>query len=326
MRSRWRGFRSGIADGIGRFLTLKHALGLRFHSSEKNLRLLDTFLAKRRVANAKAVTPDVIHAFLESRGRTSTGGYNNLLSTTRRLFEWLVLQGDLEASPVRVSPRRGGAPRSPYLLEPKEQRQLLALAGRLRDTSNASRRAQVYSTAFAIMSVLGLRVREVSRLQRVDVDLDQRVLMIRETKFDKSRLVPFGRRLARLLRRHLEVSHSGEAAATSADAPLLTFRHGKPIHPQTISHIFRTLALQLGLKPRGGAILPRAHDLRHAFAVRTLLRWYRSGINPEARLLQLSTFLGHSNPVHTAVYLTITDELLDEAGRRFERYGSPPCR
>lgn len=325
MRSRWSGFRSSLAGALDGYLARKRAIGLRFDSSEKNLRLLDAFLVRRRIGSAQAVTPDLINAFLESRRRTSTRSHNGLLGTTRQFFEWLVLRGDLRESPVRVTPRRGGAQRIPFLLQPKEQRQLLALAGRLRDTSNAPRRAQVYRTALAIMSVLGLRVREVSRLRRGDVDLDQGVLLIRETKFGKSRLVPFGRRMAQLLRRYLDVGESGGVSVATADTPLFTFRLGKPIHPETISHTFHTLALQLGLRPRGGAALPRAHDLRHAFAVRTLLRWYRSGVNPEARLLQLSTFLGHSNPVHTAVYLTITDELLDEAGRRFERYGSPLC-
>ena len=65
------------------------------------------------------------------------------------------------------------------------------------------------------------------------------------------------------------------------------------------------------------------HDLRHAFAVGTLLRWYREGVNPATRLFHLSTFLGHVNPSSTAVYLTITSELLTEANRRFEGFAAP---
>ena len=72
-----------------------------------------------------------------------------------------------------------------------------------------------------------------------------------------------------------------------------------------------------------GVAPPRVHDLRHAFAVATLVRWYRSGLDPAQRLIHLSTFLGHVNPTSTAVYLTITDELLREASQRFERFAAP---
>ena len=68
---------------------------------------------------------------------------------------------------------------------------------------------------------------------------------------------------------------------------------------------------------------PRVHDLRHSFAVGTLLRWYREGADPAARLLHLSTFLGHVDPASTAVYLTITADLLQAAGERFERFAAP---
>jgi integrase len=69
-----------------------------------------------------------------------------------------------------------------------------------------------------------------------------------------------------------------------------------------------------------GVAAPHLHDLRHSFAVGTLLRWYRTGLDPQARLLHLSTFLGHVDPTSTAVYLTVTPSLLGEASRRFARY------
>ncbi len=88
------------------------------------------------------------------------------------------------------------------------------------------------------------------------------------------------------------------------------------------STVFRRLRPDLGLSLPLGVSPPRIHDLRHSFAVGTLLRWYRSGIDPGQRLLQLSTFLGHVQPESTAVYLTITSELLRVAGDRFEKYAS----
>jgi integrase len=321
VKARWRGFRSSLAAWLVRYLVYKRALGRVYDADEKVLRLLDRFLSGRKVSGAKAVTSEIVDAFLSSRPRMGAASSNNVLRTLQRFFAWLVLQGQLELSPVRAGPRRDVAKRIPFLMELAESRRLLDAAGQLRDTSNARHRAHVYRTAFALMATLGLRVREVSRLCRGDVDLRREILLIRESKFGKSRLVPFGARMAELLRRYLALdAPDGE---TSIDAPLFTFRNGRPINPSTISHTFTKLVRSLKLEPRPGVASPRAHDLRHVFAVRTLLRWYRGGVDPSKRLFHLATFLGHVNPLSTAWYLTITDELLDEAGRRFERYGSP---
>lgn len=107
-----------------------------------------------------------------------------------------------------------------------------------------------------------------------------------------------------------------------ADGPLFTFSGGRPIHPGTISQTFHSLIPQLGSRVPQGVSPPRVHDLRHSFAVGTLLRWYRAGIDPGTRLLHLATFLGHVDPNSTAVYLTITPDLLHEANHRFERFAA----
>jgi integrase len=105
------------------------------------------------------------------------------------------------------------------------------------------------------------------------------------------------------------------------DDSVFSFRKNRAISPATISQAFHYFILpMLDLHVPPGVRSPRLHDLRHSFAVRTLICWYRSGINPSSRLFHLSTFLGHVSPVSTAVYLTITDELLAEANRKFEQF------
>jgi integrase len=107
------------------------------------------------------------------------------------------------------------------------------------------------------------------------------------------------------------------------EAPVFSFTGGRAIHPGTISQTFQALIPRLGLVLPAGVAPPRAHDLRHSFAVGTLLRWYREGMDPSSRLLHLSTFLGHVDPTSTAVYLTITAHLLQAAGERFTRFAAP---
>ncbi len=319
MRSRWQGFQSVLGPEIERFVEYKRALRRRYVSEEKVLRLLDAFLIRRAIGSVNAITPELLQQFLATRHHRRPRSYNELLGVVRRLFEWIVAQGRLERSPVRAGKRRESSKRIPYLFDAEDARRLLDLAGRLPDQSRAPLRGPTYRTIFALLYGLGLRVGEVSRLQRQDVDLDRDLLRIRGTKFGKDRLVPFGPRMAKLLHCHLEL-RGDEVLAP--EAPLFSFTKRGHVHPGTISQTFRHLVPKLGLVVPAGTSPPHVHDLRHAFAVGTLLRWYREGVDPTARLFHLATFLGHVNPSSTAVYLTITPELIAAANRRFESFAT----
>ena len=194
-----------------------------------------------------------------------------------------------------------------------DARRLLELARGLRDNRRARNRALVYETVFAILYGLGLRVGEVVRLNLGDVDFGHETLFIRETKFGKSRIVPFGPNLAQRLRSYVQKIH-GEAH--DPGAPLFSFTKARLIRTGTVSITFHNLVPKLGLSIPPGVASPRLHDLRRAFAVGTLLPWYREGIDPNRRLIHLSTFLGHVDPDSTSVYLTITEDLLREADKR----------
>jgi integrase len=239
-----------------------------------------------------------------------------------RLFRWLVDQGLLKHSPLRARPRRQTTHRIPYLFDPPTAGRLLEVAERLPDNPRALLRGLTYRTIFALLYGLGLRVGEISRLRQEDVDFGRNLLIIRLTKFSKSRLVPFGPRLAACLHHYQEVCKQRHGKL-SANAPVFSFDGSRGINPSTISMVFHSLVHRLGLHLPPGVSPPSAHNLRHSFAVGTLRRWYRAGLDPSARLLRLSTFLGHVDPSSTAVYLTITQDLLQEANHRFERFARP---
>ncbi|MGD1080209.1 MAG: tyrosine-type recombinase/integrase [Candidatus Sulfotelmatobacter sp.] len=190
-----------------------------------------------------------------------------------------------------------------------------AVAHSFPERSRARYRGLVYETIFALLYGLGLRVGEVVRLTLADVDFTRDLLLIRESKFQKTRIVPLGPNLARRLKRYVEERHGCHPAP---ERPLFSFTKRGCIHVGTISQTFHTLLPRLQLHVPPGVSPPRLHDLRHSFAVGTLLRWYRQGIDPNCRLMHLATFLGHVDPNSTAVYLTITEELLNQAARRFQ--------
>lgn len=327
MRSTTIEFQSVLALEITDFLDHQRALGKRFIGEERGLLLFDRYLADRQIKTIAEITPVLVDAFLASRPRSRPRSYNHLLSVVGRLFKWLVRQQRWSRSPVESRPRRATAAQMMFLFDRAQAQQLLKLTAELPDNNNGRNRGRIYSLIFTLMYGLGLRVGEAARLCRGDVDLERNLLVIRETKFLKSRLVPFGPKLGERLREYLRL-HTEDTSLLPPSTPLFSFGpdRSQGINPGTISQTFHALWPRLGLKVPAGAMPPRLHCLRHSFAVGTLLRWYRSGINPQNRLWDLSTFMGHVHPASTAVYLTITVELLQEANQRFNNFAAPLLR
>ena len=309
--------RSLLAGPIGAFLQYKTALGCKYKTEAAALHLLDGFITAQRVVALDQIDPRFIDAFLASRPRAHARSYNHLVGVTRRFFAWALVQGLVERNPVNACPRRNTGQRIPYLFSLAEAQRLLEAARSMRTRPKAPHRALVYETVFALLYGLGLRVGEVTRLLVSDVDFERATLSVRDTKFYKSRLVPFGPCMGERLAQYLDQRFGSKA---DPEAPLFSFTRRGAVHEGTISLTFHSLLPQLKLDVPAGVCAPRLHDLRHAFAVGTLLRWYRSGVDPNTRLIQLSTFLGHADPASTAVYLTITEELLCEADRRFRMF------
>lgn len=317
MKARARGFRSFLADDLEAFLAYKRALARRYDNEEASLRLFDRYLADRGVRDLAGITAGTVQDFLASRPRIQPRSYNHLLGVVRRFFDWTVTQERAQHSPVQARPRRTTSRRIPFLFDQEQARCLLEAAAQLPDNPRATRRADIYVTIFALLYGLGLRVGEVARLRCGDVDLARSLLVIRHTKFGKSRLVPFGPRLAHRLSTHLDGCRC--RSQSDPDSPVFSFTRGRCLRPETISQTFHHLVARLGIAAPPGVASPSVHCLRHSFAVGTLLRWYRAGLDPAQRLLHLSTFLGHADPASTAVYLTVTADLLMEANSRFER-------
>jgi site-specific recombinase XerD len=308
---------SALAEPIRQFVEYKQALNRKYRPEAAALQLFDRYLCEHAVTGWNSIDGVLIERFLQSRPRPRPRSYNHLLGVVHRFFDWAVVQRLIARNPVSATRRRDTGKRIPYIFDLNDAKRLLQTASTLPDRSRAPHRARTYETIFALLYGLGLRVGEAARLKLGDVNFHSNTLFIRDTKFSKSRIVPLGPRLAARLQRYVEERH-GESR--EPDRPLFSFTKRGCICPETISQTFHALVPKLGLHLPPGVSPPRLHDLRHAFAVGTLLRWYREGIDPNCRLIYLSTFLGHVDPNSTAVYLTITVELLREADRRFRAF------
>jgi site-specific recombinase XerD len=307
-------FHSALAEPLSHFVQYKRALNRKYRTEAAALRLLDHFLCEHAVASREAIDSTLIENFLKSRPRARPRSYNHLVGVLHRFFAWAVMQRLTGRNPVTARPRRDTGQRIPYLFDLRDAKRLLQLARTLPDNPRAPQRALVYETVFALLYGLGLRVGEVGRLKLGDADLAHATLFIRETKFSKSRIVPMGPNLAERLRCYVEQRYGG---VRDLELPLFAFAPPRAIGATTITQTFHKLIPKLELPIPAGVSSPRLHDLRRSFAVRTLLRWYREGVDPNSRLMHLATFLGHVDPTSTAVYLPITEELLREADQRF---------
>ena len=310
-----------LGDSIERYLAHKRSLGKELRTVEVMLRLLDTYLLVQGVAEPRLITAANIDAFVASRSRRSPRSYNELIGAIRGLLDWMVVHEVLPESPLRCEIRRVTPSRRPFLFDRENARRLLEVAEQLPSNPRAQTRGETYKMIFALLYGLGLRVGEVSRLCRKDVDVDQQLLIIRQTKFGKDRMVPFGPKMGRAITAFLGREES-RFGLISPDGAVFSFNKQTraPIGVNTISWAFHKLLPALQLTVPSGVAPPHLHCLRHSFAVGALLRWYRAGIDPMTRLLDLSTFLGHVSPSSTAVYLTITTELLECASERFAHF------
>jgi integrase len=168
----------------------------------------------------------------------------------------------------------------------------------------------------------GLRIGEIVRLNVGDFNIDDRVIEVRGTKFFKSRRLPLSDSAVAALQSYL-AARKGAGASLSPDAALFWHQHagGRYSRDRAGKLLVRVLR-RAKLKPDPGRVGPRVHDLRHAFVAGRMLAWYREGINPQSRLPYLATYLGHKDINSTLVYLTVTQNLLQQASERFRVRGA----
>jgi integrase len=204
----------------------------------------------------------------------------------------------------------------PYLYSDKEIESLLRAALKL--PGNGELRPWTYHCLFGLLNVSGLRIGEAQNLELQDVDLQAGVLTIRGTKFGKSRLVPLHTSTRRALADYI-ARRERMWARRPVSSYLFVSNWGNRLDGGDIRRTFYLLSRQIGLRGPSDSRGPRLHDMRHGFASKTLLRWYRAGENAERRLPVLSAYLGHVHWRDTFWYLSAMPELMHEAMSRLEQ-------
>jgi integrase/recombinase XerD len=294
-----------IADD---YLRMRRALGYKLKLAGWHLEKFVTYLEQ---TGASTVTIDNALTWATSAG-SDPSYWAHRLSIVRQFARHLqTIDPACEVPPAQLLPYR--APRViPYLYEPEEIVALMRAAGHLEPALLAAN----YQTLIGLLAVTGMRLGEATRLNRDDVDVDHGLLRILDSKFGKSREVVVHDTTMHALQEYARV-RDRRFPQPRCEAFLVSLR-GTRLRHTCIHHMFPRLTQTAGLAARSPRCRPRPHDLRHAYAVRTLLEWYRDGVDVQARLPLLSTYLGHVNPASTFWYLTAAPELLELVADRLE--------
>jgi integrase len=305
---------SRVRRQLEQYLALRRGLGFELRNVQW---VLGTFVRFLKAEGASHITTELALRWATLPVGVQPATWAWRLGTVRRFAIWSsTLDPRTEIPPEGLLPFHYRRQR-PYIYSDSEIRRLVQAASGL--TSPRGLRGWSYSTLFGLFAVSGMRLSEALFLDRDDVDLAAGVLSIRKTKSGQSRLV------------HVHPS-TREALKAYTDArdrlvPLQTTRaffvseRGAPITRCMAEWTFAQVSRSVGLRPpgKGHGTGPRLHDMRHRFAVRTLIEWYRAGLDVDAEIPKLATYLGHRQVRDTYWYLEAVPELLQLATKRLER-------
>jgi len=294
-------------------------LGYRFNTAEQGLLQFDRFLQIHPKLRNKCPA-QLIEAWQREKetparrlhaqkcGRVLTK-YLHRLNPSIAVIE---IDKDLNRQIIRRA-------RKPYVYSEDEISRLLKTAQSL-PSKTAPLRPKTMYTIFVLAYCTGMRIGEIVRLTVGNINLDQGILDVMDSKFFKSRRLPLSTTVLSTLKSYLEERKKAGAPDKPEAGLLWSDVRNKPYAFQSIHQLMLTVLRRAKLKPTKGKQGPRIHDLRHSFAVNRLTQWYREGVDPQAQLAQLSTYLGHKDIQSTAIYLHLTPELMGLISERFRQY------
>ena len=303
------------ADIIAAYLAVRRAQGVQLSSSERVL-----YRLARQTGNGEfdTITAEQLDMFLHGPGQLSRT-WKSKLGLLNGLYRFAISRGLAAHSPL---PQR--APQLPpthpaYIYTTQEVQRLVNVAARMGNTKSPLK-GDTYRLLLLLMYGAALRVSETIGLQLRDVDLQASTLLIRETKFYKTRWVPMGPRLRDEVASYLH-KRTALPIAKGQESTLLCSRTGHHLWYQDVVTLFQYIRREAGIGvPPGATRPPRMHDLRHTAAMHRLVSWYEQGLDVNNLLPQLATYMGHHGVVSTQRYLHMTPDLLAQASQRFAAY------
>lgn len=299
---------TALRSALAAYLRTRRALGFR---SKREGELLPQFVAYLDEHGSSCVTTAAAIAWAAQPRDAAPAWWTQRLILVRGFAKYLqTIEPRTEIPSIDHLPHRRTR-FTPYVYTTEDITALLAAA----DTLRSPLKTATYRTLLGLLAATGMRVGEAVALDERDVDRRRAVLVIRKTKFGKSREVPLHASTVEALDRYRHVRD--RLAPRRSSSSFFSSTVGSRLIYNNVHETFLQLVYAAGLGKRRPR--PTIHDLRHTFAIQTVLGWYREGADVEARLPILSTYLGHVGPSSTYWYLTAVPELLEAATVRLER-------
>jgi integrase len=295
---------SALEQALADYLRLRHSLG---HEMAEAGRLLPGLVAYLDARGLPTVTIEAALGWAQQAPKSPAGRVTTIgprrMTAARGFARYLSgIDARTEVPPLGLMPRRGPW-RQPFIYTSAD---IGALLGAARRRIVSPLRVATCQTLIGLLAASGLRIGEAIKLDRGDVDWAQGVLLIRESKFGKSRLEPLHPSCMQALADYARLRDRLQPEA--AEPAFVTSLNRKRLLYAVVQLTFRQLIDDAGIGA-GAPWPPRLHDLRHSFAVRTLPGWYRTGQDVQAKIPSLSTYLGHREPASTYWYLSAAPEL-----------------
>lgn len=305
----------GMVGKVREYLLHRRALGFALESTEYVLLDFARFAEGR--GEHGPLTTSLMLLWATGSMRHSTRYHAERLSIVRGFARYLAaVDGKSEVPNMRLLANAHHR-LQPHIFTDKQLSDLVAAATKLKPSY--ALRPHTYATLFGLLASTGMRVSEALELQRADVDLQSGLLLVRHTKFRKSRWVPMHPTVTQSLCRF---ARRRDREPEFRSSPWFFGRCGRPLPYRTVLGTFRRLSNNLGWQSNGALPRPRIHDLRHSFACRRLAQWYREGVDVDHAIASLSTYLGHAKVSDTYWYLSGTGELLSVVAARFEKFAT----
>ena len=301
------------------YIVYRKSLGEKYITGATMLRCFAKHVGEDK--DAREIDLDTCVSFLYGNEHKVTQSWFLRYSALKWLFGWAVVRGYMTEIPLPEEQPRRLEHMTPYIYSKAELRKMFDTA--LTYQKNRSRiPPECIQMILKVTYFLGLRIHETVSLTVDDIDMREGHAVIRESKFNKTRIVPFNSQVREMLKGFIKWRASLHPNCRNGTALFLD-RAGQPIRLDTVRGSFQRIRAAAGIVRNDGAYYqPRLHDLRHTFAVNRLTAWYREGRDVQRLISSLSTYLGHEKVSNTSVYLTMTDNLLKEACKRFEAYSN----
>jgi integrase/recombinase XerD len=307
------GFVSVLGPTIIAYVALKQALGRRYDGERRILALLDHFLAGERAD----LTAESFTRWCHTQDHLTSGVRRHRMRVVRNLTLYRRRREPscFVPNPLLFPPLH--QPVQPYIFTHAEIAGLVHHATALEASRDCPLRPQLFSLAITLLYTAGLRRGELLRLTLGDYDQREGTLLVRESKFHKSRLLPLSADAIEQLDGYIEARKKRRLPASPQSPVVWNKRGGGRTYTATgFCHVVRRLFTAAGIRKPNGR-LPRIHDFRHGFAVHALQRWYRAGEDVQAKLPSLSIYMGHVSIASTQYYLKLTEPLANAASERF---------